>query len=178
MVGPVKLTDLILFHFSDLPTALMFLPMAIAPLFGFSLSGYCLSLFSDFYKTDTLELGISPRDPRWQGAWWLGFIIYGIILCIVSITFFFFPRKMSKPKSYCCCTGMPDCCKQWMGRARGGRAAMAEIATHQNSKPMMAIKGNEAPSRTKVYGSKVLTSPLFFKILSFIGWTKHSALDK
>ncbi|XP_022106263.1 solute carrier organic anion transporter family member 3A1-like isoform X2 [Acanthaster planci] len=160
--------------------ALMFLPMAIAPLFGFSISGYCLSLFVDFYKADTSELGISPRDPRWQGAWWLGFIIYGVILCLVSFPFFFFPRKMDKPKSYCCCTGMPDCCKGWIVRARGGRAAMTEIATHQkklSGKPVMVIKEFLASLRRLLFNPTYMFSLLGYCLLviSFSGFGIFSA---
>ncbi|XP_033640702.1 solute carrier organic anion transporter family member 2A1-like [Asterias rubens] len=91
--------------------ALTFLPMTFSALMGFSISSFCLSIYTDFYKTDASALGLNPRDPRWQGAWWLGFIIYGFILLACSVPFFFFPRKMDKPKSYCCFTGVPECCK-------------------------------------------------------------------
>ncbi|CAG2108395.1 unnamed protein product [Medioppia subpectinata] len=37
--------------------------------------------------------GISMKDPRWVGAWWLGFIILGTGVLICSIPMFFFPRN-------------------------------------------------------------------------------------
>ncbi|XP_038051583.1 solute carrier organic anion transporter family member 2A1-like [Patiria miniata] len=150
--------------------ALMFLPMAIAPLFGYSLSGYCLSLFVDFYKTDVSELGLTPRDPQWQGAWWLGFIINGCLLCLISVPFYFFPRKMHKPKSYCCGLRMPGCCKTMIGRGSGGRdergVAMTQIATHHKK-----YNGQPIVVAIKEFGVslwRLLTNPIF--MTSLIGY--------
>lgn len=35
-----------------------------------------------------------PSDPRFVGAWWLGFIILGTALLLASIPTFFFPKYM------------------------------------------------------------------------------------
>ena len=45
--------------------------------------------FSIFSETD-----ITPQDPRWIGAWWLGFLIFGGVAIIASLPMFFFPKKM------------------------------------------------------------------------------------
>ena len=132
--------------FFSLP-ALTFLPMTFSALMGFSISSFCLSIYTDFYKTDASALGLNPRDPRWQGAWWLGFIIYGFILLACSVPFFFFPRKMDKPKSYCCFTGVPECCK--VLTKRGGPPGGMGVPTGEtpnagtklSKKTMEIIKG-------------------------------------
>ncbi|XP_071804925.1 solute carrier organic anion transporter family member 5A1-like isoform X2 [Asterias amurensis] len=38
----------------------------------------------------------APVDPskEWLGAWWMGFLMDGLIVMILSIPFFFFPEKM------------------------------------------------------------------------------------
>ncbi|XP_022082512.1 solute carrier organic anion transporter family member 2B1-like [Acanthaster planci] len=128
--------------------ALMWLPITIVPLVGFSLSGYCLSIFADYYKTDAAHLEIGPKDPQWQGAWWLGFVIYGCYLCLVSVPCFFFPRKMHKSKSYCCFSGVPDCCTALMGKGQGGQftedvsmtgGAISHKTLH--GEPLSVVKG-------------------------------------
>ncbi|XP_022082621.1 solute carrier organic anion transporter family member 2A1-like [Acanthaster planci] len=125
-LGPLAVTyvdDAVEKNLLPLYLSLMWLPMTIAPLIGFSLSSYCLSIFADYYKTDAAQLEIGPTDPQWQGAWWLGFVIYGCYLCLVSLPYFLLPRKMHKPKSYCCFSGVPDCCTALMGKGRGGQFA-------------------------------------------------------
>ena len=40
---------------------------------------------------------MTPRDPRWVGAWWLGFLAFGLLGVLSSIPTFFFPRRL-KPQ--------------------------------------------------------------------------------
>lgn len=42
------------------------------------------------------ETNMSPRDPRWLGAWWLGFLIFGGSGLLVGIPLIFFPKHMRK----------------------------------------------------------------------------------
>ncbi|XP_061168483.1 solute carrier organic anion transporter family member 2B1-like [Saccostrea echinata] len=59
------------------------------PGMGFGLG----ALFSRMYVT-LEEVQISVRDPRWIGAWWLGFIVFGALAVIVSIPLMCFPKRM------------------------------------------------------------------------------------
>ncbi|XP_052252326.1 solute carrier organic anion transporter family member 1C1-like [Dreissena polymorpha] len=45
---------------------------------------------------DLKETSMSPSDPRWIGAWWLGFILFGALSCLISIPIFFFPASLRK----------------------------------------------------------------------------------
>ena len=40
---------------------------------------------------------MSPLDPRWVGAWWLGFLVFGLLGLLSSIPTAFFPRRL-KPQ--------------------------------------------------------------------------------
>ena len=33
------------------------------------------------------------KDPRWIGAWWIGFMVLGIAIILISLPMFFFPRE-------------------------------------------------------------------------------------
>ncbi|CAG2180871.1 unnamed protein product, partial [Oppiella nova] len=53
------------------------------PTLGFMLSSY-------------FDPGIDRRDPRWVGAWWIGFIAIGTGILIFTIPMFLFPRSFTK----------------------------------------------------------------------------------
>lgn len=41
-----------------------------------------------------LSLGFGPRDPRWIGAWWVGFIATAVGFFAVSIPLFGYPKSL------------------------------------------------------------------------------------
>lgn len=40
---------------------------------------------------------ITPDDTRWVGAWWLGYIIAGIITLMSAVPFWFLPKSLPVP---------------------------------------------------------------------------------
>lgn len=58
--------------------------------------GYgCLSLYID----PSLHPVITKKDPRWLGAWWLGWIILGATMGMFSILIAMFPRNLPAEKN-------------------------------------------------------------------------------
>lgn len=47
--------------------------------------------FTFFYITD-------PGDHRWVGMWWGGFLLCGLLLILVAIPFFSFPKVLVREK--------------------------------------------------------------------------------
>ena len=45
-------------------------------------------------------MNISPRDPRWIGAWWLGYLAFGLGSIISAIPVMCFPKRF-KQKEMC-----------------------------------------------------------------------------
>lgn len=62
------------------------------PAIAFGIGGF----FSQIYIT-LEDVFITPRDPRWIGAWWLGFLLFGCLSILAGIPLFFFPRRI-KPR--------------------------------------------------------------------------------
>lgn len=63
-----------------------------APL-GFFLSSLALKYYeSPFARPDNL----SNTDPRWIGAWWIGFLVSGVLMIILAIPLSFFPREFKR----------------------------------------------------------------------------------
>lgn len=50
------------------------------------------ALFSRLAESVT----ITPKDARWVGAWWLGFLVSSCLLLLSSIPFWFLPRSLPK----------------------------------------------------------------------------------
>ncbi|XP_033726803.1 solute carrier organic anion transporter family member 2A1-like [Pecten maximus] len=68
------------------------------PAIAFGLGG----LFTRIYVT-LEDVPISPYHPRWVGAWWLGFLLFGSLSILVGLPLVCFPRRLrprsvSKPK--------------------------------------------------------------------------------
>ncbi|XP_014214479.1 solute carrier organic anion transporter family member 4C1 [Copidosoma floridanum] len=66
----------------------------VGPTLGYVLSYLCLDLYID----PTLHPIIDQKDPRWLGAWWLGWIILGPAMFIFSGLLAMFPRELDKSK--------------------------------------------------------------------------------
>ena len=37
---------------------------------------------------------MKPTDPRWIGAWWIGFLLFGILGVIAALPLLLYPRRM------------------------------------------------------------------------------------
>uniref|UniRef100_A0A668TDD6 Solute carrier organic anion transporter family member n=1 Tax=Oreochromis aureus TaxID=47969 RepID=A0A668TDD6_OREAU len=68
----------------------------LGPMFGFLLGSYCARLYVDIGYVDMESVTITPKDSRWVGAWWMGFLVSSGLLLISSIPFWFLPRSLPK----------------------------------------------------------------------------------
>ncbi|XP_004713863.2 solute carrier organic anion transporter family member 1B1 [Echinops telfairi] len=44
------------------------------------------------------SIHITPKDSRWVGAWWLGFLMAGLFSIMSSVPFFFLPQSLNTPQ--------------------------------------------------------------------------------
>ncbi|KAL9854201.1 solute carrier organic anion transporter family member 1C1-like [Geothlypis trichas] len=70
----------------------------IGPIFGFLLGSLCAKLYVDIGFVDLASVTISPKDARWVGAWWLGYLIAGLVSILAGIPFWFLPRHLPRPQ--------------------------------------------------------------------------------
>ncbi|XP_059182074.1 solute carrier organic anion transporter family member 1C1-like isoform X2 [Centropristis striata] len=66
----------------------------LGPMFGFLLGSYCAKLYVDIGYVDIESVTITPKDARWVGAWWMGFMVSSVLLLMSSIPFWFLPRSL------------------------------------------------------------------------------------
>ncbi|XP_006889196.1 PREDICTED: solute carrier organic anion transporter family member 1B1 [Elephantulus edwardii] len=68
----------------------------LGPMSGFLLSSFLATIYVDIGYVDLSSIRITPKDSRWVGAWWLGFLVAGIFAFVSSIPFFFLPKSLKK----------------------------------------------------------------------------------
>ncbi|VDK44098.1 unnamed protein product [Anisakis simplex] len=67
----------------------------VGPAIGFIVGGQLLKIWGDIGKTDYRDLNISgTTDPRWYGAWWIGFAVAAILSILSAIPLFGFPKEL------------------------------------------------------------------------------------
>ncbi|XP_013860782.1 solute carrier organic anion transporter family member 1C1 [Austrofundulus limnaeus] len=66
----------------------------VGPVFGYLLGSLCAKLYVDIGFVKMESITITPADARWVGAWWLGYLIAGIITLLSAIPFWFLPRSL------------------------------------------------------------------------------------
>ncbi|KRT79827.1 membrane transporter [Oryctes borbonicus] len=64
----------------------------LGPAIGYALASVCLKI----YISPTLTPTINNKDPRWLGAWWLGWIILGCIIFVFASLLALFPKQLPR----------------------------------------------------------------------------------
>ena len=64
----------------------------LGPAIGYGLASFALK----FYISPSLTPTITTQDPRWLGAWWLGWIILAFLLVIFASVIALFPKTLPR----------------------------------------------------------------------------------
>ncbi|XP_033645503.1 solute carrier organic anion transporter family member 2A1-like isoform X1 [Asterias rubens] len=98
-LGTTYIDDAVGKHTTPVYIAFLFIAVSIGPLLGFLFGSTFLNIFVDFDRVPANERPtFEQNDPRFIGAWWLGFVCLGGAVMLLSIPFFFFPKHMPQSK--------------------------------------------------------------------------------
>ncbi|XP_017487768.1 PREDICTED: solute carrier organic anion transporter family member 4C1-like, partial [Rhagoletis zephyria] len=67
----------------------------LGPAIGYALASFCLRL----YIAPQLRPVINNDDPRWLGAWWMGWLLLGSVLFVCGILFAMLPKELPRAKA-------------------------------------------------------------------------------
>ncbi|XP_053661758.1 solute carrier organic anion transporter family member 4A1 [Anopheles marshallii] len=95
-LGTTYVDDHVRKESSSMYIGAMYSMAAFGPVLGFLLGAYLLSFHMDSFSGS--DINIDPDDRRWVGMWWGGFLVCGILLIIVAVPFFSFPKVLTREK--------------------------------------------------------------------------------
>ncbi|XP_070573791.1 solute carrier organic anion transporter family member 4C1-like [Ptychodera flava] len=75
-------------------TGTFFSIFGIGPIVGMPMASYFINLYVDFYRVDPADVDLHPSDPRWVGAWWLGYLLLSVPIMILAFLVSFVPKRM------------------------------------------------------------------------------------
>ncbi|XP_069675274.1 solute carrier organic anion transporter family member 74D-like isoform X2 [Periplaneta americana] len=124
----------------------------LGPTIGYLLGSYALKMYVDTSSHPT----ITNEDPRWIGAWWLGWGPLGVLSGVTGIGMALFPRKLPRA-AY---------------RAMKARAANEDVTVQTSSKPPTSFADFKQVvyrlTRNKVLVCNSMSSVLY--LFAFIGY--------
>ncbi|XP_043337605.1 solute carrier organic anion transporter family member 2B1 isoform X7 [Cervus canadensis] len=83
---------------SPLYLGILFAVTMMGPGMSYGLGSLMLRLYVDIDRMPEGGINLTSKDPRWVGAWWLGFLISAGVVALAAIPYFFFPKEMPKEK--------------------------------------------------------------------------------
>ncbi|XP_037957068.1 solute carrier organic anion transporter family member 5A1 isoform X2 [Teleopsis dalmanni] len=95
-LGTTYVDDHVKTESSSMYIGCMYSMAAFGPVLGFLLGAYLLSFHMDSLSSTIIS--IDPGDRRWVGMWWGGFLLCGVLLLIVAVPFFSFPKVLTREK--------------------------------------------------------------------------------
>ena len=89
-LGTSFIDDIVHPKYVSLHLGLFYMTAVVGPAIGYGLGGAFLSVFVDPWHNTHL----GESDPGWVGAWWMCFILSGIVSVLFSIPFLMYPRRL------------------------------------------------------------------------------------
>lgn len=84
---------------SPLYLGILYAVTFMGPGVAFMLGSAMLQYYVDIDKIPSADVVLTPKDPRWVGAWWMGFLVTASVVGLSALPYFFFPRAMQKEEA-------------------------------------------------------------------------------
>ncbi|XP_074058510.1 solute carrier organic anion transporter family member 4C1-like [Macrotis lagotis] len=91
-LGTAFIDDSVPTHLSSLYIGIGYAMSVLGPAIGYVLGGQLLTIYIDINLEEDID--ITEDDPRWLGAWWIGFLISCLLGWALIIPFSCFPKHL------------------------------------------------------------------------------------
>ncbi|NXP19485.1 SO4C1 protein, partial [Scytalopus superciliaris] len=96
-LGTAFIDDSVSKHKSSIYIGIGYAMSLLGPAIGYVVGGQLLNVYIDIYipeRQDTTYIKVEQDDPRWLGAWWIGFLACFFTIWILMIPFSMFPKHL------------------------------------------------------------------------------------
>ncbi|KAJ8393413.1 hypothetical protein AAFF_G00061350 [Aldrovandia affinis] len=134
----------------------------IGPVFGYLLGSLCAKIYVDIGFVDLDSVTITPGDARWVGAWWLGYIIAGIVTLLSAFPFWFLPKSLPVPV-----TRHDAPCSPEESRFIKGSPPMGQKYRPEEASSILEMAKEFLPSLKTLLGNPVYFTYLCVTVIQF-----------
>ncbi|KAI5945561.1 Solute carrier organic anion transporter family member 1C1 [Manis javanica] len=121
----------------------------IGPIFGFLFGSFCAKLYVDIGFVNLDHITITPKDPQWVGAWWLGYLIAGTVSLLAAVPFWYLPKSLPRPRNKEDSNSSSEKSKFIMGDGTDYQTPLGEKAK------IMEMARDFLPSLKNIFGNPV-----------------------
>ncbi|XP_068184220.1 solute carrier organic anion transporter family member 4A1 [Antennarius striatus] len=89
-LGVTYLDENVNSDYSPVYIGIFYTAAILGPAAGYLFGGYSLTIFTDIHLTTEM----TPDNPLWVGAWWIGFLIGGAAALLVAFPILGYPRQL------------------------------------------------------------------------------------
>ena len=89
-IGTSYIDEIVHPKYVSIHLGIFYMMAIVGPALGFGMGGLFLSVYVD----PSVETHLTPRDPGWVGAWWLCYIVCGLLCLLIAFPFFLYPRLL------------------------------------------------------------------------------------
>ncbi|XP_023149195.2 solute carrier organic anion transporter family member 4A1-like [Amphiprion ocellaris] len=95
-LGVTYLDENVNSNYAPVYVGVFYTAAVVGPAAGYLLGGYFLNTFTEIHLTTE----ITPEDPNWIGAWWIGFLVGGAAALLISFPILGYPRQLPGSQEY------------------------------------------------------------------------------
>ncbi|XP_077371151.1 solute carrier organic anion transporter family member 4A1 [Festucalex cinctus] len=89
-LGVTYLDENVKSNYGPVYTGIFYTAAIVGPAAGYLLGGYFLNIYTEIHLTTEM----TPENPLWVGAWWIGFLLGGAAALLVAFPILAYPRQL------------------------------------------------------------------------------------
>lgn len=95
-LGVTYLDENVKSNYAPVYIGIFYTAAIVGPAAGYLLGGYFLNMYTEVHLTTE----VTPENPLWVGAWWIGFLAGGAAALVIALPILGYPRQLPGSQKY------------------------------------------------------------------------------